>query len=264
MDLSSPGGPVAFIYPSAKPLFGPLSPTASRDALHVLTIWLVVRAPLVEFLSMRYLDKEVMETKLFAGPARDVSVNQLTRVLGQFFVTTFKARLNLRDYRHLMTYIIRHWVAKDKVHLLSPRVKRTMQLHEGPAPRPHRIDDQLAGHTTSIANRFYARDKNLFRNKTRDVTDRSLEFCEAYFEFFGLESAREVEDIVAAERITSSVHDQHLGSLSGIDLPSDPPLLEHAEGHIFYGSAAGFHPWQYYAYLRKCHPLSLAALLTGL
>ena len=189
----------------------------------VYYIWLVV--PLVEFLSMRYLDKEVMETKLFAGPARDVSVNQLTRVLGEFFVTTFKARLNLRDYRHLMTYIIRHWVAKDKAHLLSPRVKRTMPLHEGPAPRPHRIDDQLAGHTTSIANRFYARDKNLFRNKTRDVTDRSLEFCEAYFEFFGLESAREVEEIVAADRITSpaaSATNSPPDSLPN-SLPGSPP-----------------------------------------
>ena len=126
----------------------------------VYYIWLVV--PLVEYLSMRYLDKEVMETRLFAGPARDVAVNHLTRALGRFFLKTFKARLTLVDYRHLITYIIKQWIVKDGVNLLSPRVKRTMQLTKGGAPPPHGIEDQLAGRTTSMANRFYARDKNLF------------------------------------------------------------------------------------------------------
>ena len=68
----------------------------------VYYIWLVI--PLVEYLSIKHLEKEVVETKLFAGPARDVTVNHLTRALG--LDETLRKRLKGDRYKKILECVL--------------------------------------------------------------------------------------------------------------------------------------------------------------
>ena len=61
------------------------------------------------------------------------------------------------------------------------------------------------------------RDSNLLRNKTRDVTNRSLDFSRRYLAFFDLDTGRTVEDIITAQRSASSTGSSVFSGFSDVE-----------------------------------------------
>ena len=91
----------------------------------------------------------------------------------------------------------------------------------------------IAGFSQNLTSdsypRFYAREKNLFRennlfrNKTQHITNRSLEFNQLHLEYFDLDSTRTVEGIIKTQKSSSSNSDSSIIS-SGIVIFVDVAL----------------------------------------
>ena len=154
--------------------------------------------PLVEYFNITYFDAQLLETRLFVTPrGRAVGSTALTRELHNVTAEYFDEGFGISDYRHIITNVIKE-AFKEEVHLLSPRVRKVMEGQRETRQEEHRnrIEDILAGHSTLTANMHYARDKNFFSNRTRDITNRSLAFSRRYFEFFQMDADRSLADII--------------------------------------------------------------------
>ena len=83
--------------------------------------------PLVEYFNIKYFDAQLLETRLFVTPrGRVVGSTALTRELHNVTAEYFDEGFGISDYRHIITNIIKE-VFKEEAHLLSPRVRKTME-----------------------------------------------------------------------------------------------------------------------------------------
>ena len=104
----------------------------------------------------------------------------------------------------------------------SPYIPYSFSLGERERERERHIQhNQNTSYTSTLTSQEKAYQQ--FPNTTRDVTNRSLEFCQLCFEFFDLESVRAIEDILTAERISSSTG----SSSSSRSHPSSGPPAHH-------------------------------------
>lgn len=151
----------------------------------IVVYYITFIIPLVEYLRINYFKINTIETKLFFKVYnRELSSTTLSNTLRDITKKYFTKGITIKEYRHLITYIIKERILVDNPELLSPRSNKNTISRE--ATKQTNIEDILVGHSTLIANTNYAREVNYFSNKTRDTTNRSLEFSKLYFNYFNL------------------------------------------------------------------------------
>ena len=162
----------------------------------IIIYYITFIVPLLEFYRIEYLGLKELDTKLFGklikAPISTLSISKDLRKSTKYY---FDNKLGIKEYRHLIIYIIKERVLVNKPDLLSLS-KRPKENYSGGFKEPS-IDDRLANHSRSVVNRNYSRETNFFDNKTRDTTYRSLEFCKLYFSFFNLNNDRSIESILS-------------------------------------------------------------------
>ena len=175
----------------------------------VLIYYITFIIPLIEYLRIKYLDIETIETRLFFKLYNnEISSFTLSKSLKTITKRYFKNPIGIKEYRHLITYIIKERIVKENIELLSPRSKKTKDFNKDYT----NIEDILANHSTKLANTNYARETNYFSNKTRDITNRSLNFCKLYFNYFNLIEDRSIESILNTN-LESSIASTNSSSL---------------------------------------------------
>ena len=175
----------------------------------VLIYYITFIIPLIEYLRMKYLDVETIETRLFFKLYnKEISSFTLSKSLKTITKRYFKNPIGIKEYRHLITYIIKERIVKDNKELLSPRSKKTKDFNKDYT----NIEDILANHSTKLANTNYTRETNYFSNKTRDITNRSLNFGKLYFNYFNLIEDRSIESILNTN-LESSIASTNSSSL---------------------------------------------------
>ena len=153
---------------------------------------------------INYFDIEELETKLFFKVYnKSITSTSLSKSLKTITKKYFKKSIGIKEYRHLITYIIKEKIAKNNIELLSPKANRTFSNYY--KAKDSNIEDILANHSTLIANTNYARDTNYFSNKTRDITNRSLNFCRLYFNYFNLVEDRTIKDVLDTNLEASTI-----------------------------------------------------------
>jgi hypothetical protein len=159
----------------------------SRVTIYYITLLV----PFIEYLNFNYLDSKTINTKLFLdNNLNTLSTNLISKLLKIETKKYFNKGFPIRLYRHLITYIIKDRILKDNINLLTPTKKNKYKENT------NNIEDILANRSTNISNRNYTRSTNLFINKTRDITNRSVEFIKLYFNFFKLNSTLSIRDIL--------------------------------------------------------------------
>ena len=175
----------------------------------VLIYYITFIIPLIEYLRIKYLDIETIETRLFFKLYnKEISSFTLSKYLKTITKRYFKNPIGIKEYRHLITYIIKERIVKDNIELLSPRSRKTKDFNKDYT----NIEDILANHSTKLANTNYTRETNYFSNKTRDITNRSLNFCKLYFNYFNLIEDRSIESILNTN-LESSIASTNSSSL---------------------------------------------------
>lgn len=163
--------------------------------IRIIVYYITFIIPLIEYLRINYLDVTTLETKLFFKLYnKSITSSTLSKALKNTTKKYFNKGISIKQYRHLITYIIKERILVEKPELLSPRSNKkaigSSNLGQS------NIEDILAGHSTKTANLNYARETNYFSNKTRDTTNRSLAFSKLYFNYFNLLEDKSIRDIL--------------------------------------------------------------------
>ena len=175
----------------------------------VLIYYITFIIPLIEYLRIKYLDIETIETRLFFKLYnKEIPCFTLSKSLKSITKRYFKNSIEIKEYRHLITYIIKERIVKDNIELLSPKSKKTKDFNKDYT----NIEDILANYSTKLANTNYTRETNYFSNKTWDITNRSLNFCKLYFNYFNLIEDRSIESILS-NTLESSIASTNTSSL---------------------------------------------------
>ena len=74
----------------------------------------------------------------------------------------FKNYIDIKEYRYLITYIIKERIIKDNIEILSPRSKKTRDFNKDYT----NIEDILVNYSTKLANTNYTKETNYISNKT--------------------------------------------------------------------------------------------------
>ena len=157
-----------------------LPPRLTRVLLYYLTFIVPVR----EYLRLTYLRLGPLDSRLFInGRGTLFPLSTLPRLLEAYTRRYLDVELGLRVYRHLAIYVIKDRVLRTRPELRSPtRTAKEGKVTAGAS----NIEDIISGHSTKTTELNYARDPAFFLNKTRETVDRSLEFAEVYFRYYGL------------------------------------------------------------------------------
>jgi len=157
----------------------------------VTIYYITLLKPFIDYLNFNYLNNKDINTKLFINSNNNtLSSNLLSNLLSKETKKHFNIKLGIKLYRHLITYIIKDRILKNNLNLLTP-TKKTKYFSKS-----NKIEDILANRSTTIANLNYARESNLFLNKTRDITTRSIEFTNLYYNYFSISNYISIEDIL--------------------------------------------------------------------
>ena len=162
----------------------------------VLVYYITIVCPFIYYLNFTYFKEDSIEPNLFLDKKKNIFTSYtLSSLLNKEFKAFNIEGITIKPYRHIITYIIKQRILKDKENLLTPtRENKTKYLNT--------IDDSLANRSTTISNLNYPRDINLFSNKTRDLTTRSIEFSSLYFNFFNLNTKITIKEAISSYNIS--------------------------------------------------------------
>ena len=161
----------------------------------VVLYYLVYYIPLYNYLNIKVIkNNNIISPYLFTIKNKEIRSNILSNTLYKETSLYFSKGLGLKLYRHLIVYIIKEFIVKDRVYLLSPN-KRNTTTYKG-SLKESKIEDILSNHSTRLVEANYARESNLFSNKTKSIYTRSKDFTLLYFNFFNLTKDKDINSIL--------------------------------------------------------------------
>lgn len=166
-----------------------------RRLTNIVLYYTIFIIPFIEYLNIEVLNTTRLDSRLFTTPYnKNLSVLTLSTNLKTITKKYFRTSFSIKEYRYLITYIIKELIVKENIELLSPNKRYSFERNT--INSSNKIEDILTGHLTLTANLNYGRDTNLFSNKTRDITNRSINFSRLYFNYFNLLDNRDIRDIL--------------------------------------------------------------------
>ena len=167
----------------------------------IVVYYIAFVIPFIEYLNKEILEESFLDARLFIAPSsRRITATRLSTMLRELTLKHFKGALGIKEYRHLITYIIKERIVREQPKLLSPNKRTATSKPTKNRNIAYNVEDALAGHSTLIANLNYAREVNYFSNKTRDTTNRSIAFSKLYFNYFNILEEEKIESILEKQQ----------------------------------------------------------------
>ena len=149
----------------------------SSQASELLLIYLIFVLPFYQYIRIKILDRKTINScHLFEIDDTNITASTISNFLNLQSNTFMNTSLKLHTNRHIMKYIIRHFIM----------IENFDDSNSDSDEETSKIEDKLANHSSKTSNMHYARDQNTLMNVAVDSQQQSYIYCLKFFEFFNL------------------------------------------------------------------------------
>jgi superfamily II DNA helicase RecQ len=142
----------------------------SKETSYLLLLYIIFIHPLYEYIMIEF--KKEKEITQYNNIFNNITSEILSKYIKIETTKYLESPLNISAFRHILIYLIRNNINNNYI-------KEDEEEEE-------QIEDILANHTTSVANRVYARDQFTITNGKADLLNKIYLFMNQFFKFLNI------------------------------------------------------------------------------